>query len=325
VLTLLFQQGTSRETLKRALFVTVVAVLPLIAWVIRNNVVADSLTGRSLDFHLIGAIAVNAFVDSLMHLLSAHALPAVVKVLVSIVGAGVVIGALSKGIRGHSSTDNRYIRFFSASMVSTYVVFLVAYNSFANPAVDLGPRVALPVYVFGIILIFSLIEWESAVGKLRTLFWCITVSAFLVVLGNLGPAVSWVSYRHREGEGFTSRNWKESETVQFVKALPSHVTVWSNAADACYLFTHREALRLPAKYDPTRARVNTEFAKQMTALRNKLNDGQTVVIYFDKVTWRDYLPNRSDLEGSDKLPVLRRFADGVVYGVPSETFQVIRP
>jgi hypothetical protein len=34
---------------------------------------------------------------------------------------------------------------FSAVMVTSYVIFLAAYNSFANPAVDLGPRVALPV------------------------------------------------------------------------------------------------------------------------------------------------------------------------------------
>jgi hypothetical protein len=124
-------------------------------------------------------------------------------------------------------------------------------------------------------------------------------------------------YRHREGEGFTSRAWRESEPVKFVKALPSQMAVYSNAADACYLFTNREALRLPAKYDPTGALVNTDFEAQMAALRDDLINNRALVVYFDRVNWRWYLPERHELEESYKLPVLRNFADGVVYGTQS--------
>jgi hypothetical protein len=318
VLTVFIQSGPLRQRTKRGLLVAGIALLPLAGWVIHNRLAAGSSTARSLAFHLIGVVEARTFVDSLTLLITPHALPELVKLLLVTIAAVVVVYSLWMGLRGQSGTANRYIRFISAIIVATYVIFLAAYNSFANPVVDLGPRVVLPVYVFGMFLVFSVIEWQSA-GRRRTLFWCVVISASVLFVANLRPASYWLSYRHREGEGFTSRAWRESETVKFLKALPSQISVSSNAADACYLFINREVSRLPAKYDQTSARVNTDFGAQMEALRDVLNKNHALVIYFDSISWRWYLPNRNELEETYKLPVVTRFADGVVYGVQSET------
>ena len=317
VLTLAIQSGPLRERVKRCVLVAGVALLPLIVWIIRNRLIAGSYTGRSFAFHYIGVVEARTFIDSLMLLITPYTLPGPVKLLLLTIAAVLVVYSLWIGLRGQGGTANRYVRFLSAVTVATYVIFLAAYNSFANPPVDLGPRVALPVYVFGIILVFSLTEWE----KRRTLFWCVVLSSSVLFIANLRPAANWLSYRHREGEGFTSRAWKESETVKFLKALPSQTPISSNAADACYLFTNREVSRLPAKYDPTSARVNPDFDAQMEALRNDLNNNHTLVIYFDRLTWRWYLPSRNELEETYKLPVVSRFSDGVVFGARFETIQ----
>jgi len=321
VLTILLQNGPSRKSLKRAVLAAAVALLPLVAWMIRNRLVAGSSTGRSLTLHLIGTTDVKTFVDSLMLLFTPYTLPNIMKLLLIAIATIVVICALWINRRGQTGTADRCIMFFSAVMVATYVIFLAGYNSFANPAVDLGPRVVLPVYVFGIILVFSFVGRERADGKRRIVYWCIVLSSVVLFSASVRPAGSWIGYRHREGEGFTSRAWRDSETVKFVKSLPSQITVSSNAADACYLFTGREALRVPAKYDPTNRRVNTDFAAQMTALTYDLENNHALIIYFDQVTWRFYLPERNELEASYDLPVVTRFADGVVYGAQTETLQ----
>jgi hypothetical protein len=188
--------------------------------------------------------------------------------------------------------------------------------------VDLGPRVALPVYVFGLILVFSFVE--HAVRKRRAFSWFIILLSLGLFVTNARPAAYWMSSRHRDGQGFTSRAWKDSETVRFLKTLPSDRRIYSNAADACYLFTKREVLRLPAKYDPTGARVNTDFDAKMSAVRDEVNVNYALVIYFDNITWRWYLPDRKELEESHKLPVMTRLADGVVYGTQS-AIQKTRP
>ena len=318
VLTILIQNGAWRGRLKQAMVVGGVALLPLAGWLIRNRLVAGSSTGRTLAFHFIGIVEVKTLVGSLMLLITPSGLPNLAKILLLPIAAGALVYLSWVDRRVQTSGVNRCVRFFSAVMVTTYVVFVAGYNSFANPAVDLGPRVALPVYIFGMILVFSLVDWENAVGKRRILFWCIIISSFVMFSVNVRPAAYWVSYRHREGEGFNSRAWRESDTVGFVKALPSQMAVYSNAADACYLFTKREGLRLPAKYDPTSARVNSDFEAQMAVLQDDLLNNRALVIYFDRVNWRWYLPERHELDESYKLPVLRNFADGVVYGAQSD-------
>jgi hypothetical protein len=321
VLIVLIQKGVSRRSFKRAVLVGGVALLPLVAWVIRNRLIAGSSTERSLAFHLIGTAAVRTFVDSLMLLFTPYSLPGVVKLLLLTIASVVVVRALWMGLRGQSSTANRCVRFFSAVMVATYAIFIAAYNSFANPLVDYGPRVVLPVYIFGMILVFSLVECESAVGKRRILFWGIVFSSLVLFGANVRPAAYWMSYRHREGEGFTSRAWKDSETVKFLKALPPQTVIYSNAADACYSLTKREVLRLPAKYDSTLGRNNGDFDAQMTALRDGLKNNHALVIYFDRINWRWYLPTRNELEDLYQLPVATRLADGIVYGVQPATLQ----
>ena len=322
VLIVLIEKGVSRRSFKRAVLVGGVALLPIVGWVIRNRLIAGSSTERSLAFHLIGTAAVRTFVDSLMLLFTPYSLPGVVKSLLLTIAGVVVVRALWMGLRGQSSTTNRCIRFFSAVMVATYVIFIAVYNSLANPLVDYGPRVVLPVYVFGMILVFSLVEWESAVGRRRLLFGGVIFLSFVLFSANVRPAAYWMSYRHREGEGFTSRAWKDSETVKFLKALPPQTVIYSNAADACYVVTKREVLRLPAKFDSTSGRDNADFGTQMTALRDELNNNHALVIYFDRINWRWYLPSRNELEESYKLPVTTRLADGVAYGVQSNTVHV---
>jgi hypothetical protein len=159
-------------------------------------------------------------------------------------------------------------------------------------------------------------------GKRRTLFWCVVLASIVLFIFNLRPAIYWVSYRQREGEGLTSRAWKDSETVKFLKSLPSQTIIYSNAADACYLFTKREVLRLPAKYDSTGGRDNADFGAQMEVLKNDLDKNHALIIYFDRLTWRWYLPSRNELEEKYKLPVVTRLADGVVFGVQSATVHV---
>jgi hypothetical protein len=57
-------------------------------------------------------------------------------------------------------------------------------------------------------------------------------------------------------------------------------------------------------------------------LKNDLDKNHALIIYFDRLTWRWYLPSRNELEEKYKLPVVTRLADGVVFGVQSATVHV---
>ena len=106
--------------------------------------------------------------------------------------------------------------------------------------------------------------------------------------------------------------------MKFAQSLPPDVVVYSNGADVFYVYAKREASRLPAKFDPMQARVNPLFEPQIAALKGELAANRALLIYFDRVDWRWYLPSRTELEGLYQLPVLMRFEDGVVYGLPAQ-------
>jgi len=109
--------------------------------------------------------------------------------------------------------------------------------------------------------------------------------------------------------------WADSESIEYAKTLSPARTIYSNGVDAIYSLTGREALRIPARFDPAGGgKNNSEFERDINAMRDDLMQNRAVVLYLDKITWRSYLPSKDELENVDKLPVLVRLEDGVVYG-----------
>lgn len=79
------------------------------------------------------------------------------KIILSLLGTAQLVSLIALALknkvqREKSVNANSVAQIFAAIFVATYLLFLFAYNSLADPAVDLGIRVLLPVYVFGIIL-----------------------------------------------------------------------------------------------------------------------------------------------------------------------------
>ncbi len=184
-----------------------------------------------------------------------------------------------------------------------------------SPAVELDPRTVLPIYVFGVILIISVMYRLSRFGTYIRLWWGFLVLSLALVSVNALQASSFAIHRHDNGIGYTSREWTGSATIAYFRDQSDGRIIYSNGIDAIHFLTRREALRIPAKVDPLTGKVNPAFERDMSALRNDVLQNRSLVIHFDKVTWRWYLPSKDELENVYKLPVMMRLGDGVVYGV----------
>jgi hypothetical protein len=312
-LTLLRQENPLGEKIKRGLLISAIVVLPFAAWIGRNWLLTGSATGRRPALHLFNTSAGLISVNSLLRFVVPYRLPSPIQLLLIAGGAIIVFWTLWRGVRRRTGSTGEYVAFFSAVTIAAYVAFLIAYNSFADPAVDLESRLFLPVYLFGITLVFSLgFGLSGNPWRVRVM----VILSVLTIAINAYSSFVWAAERHREGVGFLSRAWKESAAVNFAQHLPPQTVVHSNAADAYYLYTGQEAVRLPAKFDPMEGgRANPNFELQIAAVRSDVLNNRAIVIYFDRVDWRWYLPSRSELEELHKLPVLMRLSDGVVYGV----------
>jgi len=314
---LLLKNRDLRGRLKDCLVVLVIGILPLVAWFLRNRLVADSAANRSLAFHPMRISDIKVMVNSLLMLWVPFSGHLYLKVILSLLGAAllgsVIVLALKNKVQCEKSVNaNSVAQIFAAIFVTIYLLFLFAYNSLVDPVVDLGSRVLLPVYVFGIILMISVVY---ELGRNRaTLWWGFVALSFALVFLNAVRAVSFAVYRHTEGNGYASREWAGSKSIEYARTLSQDRTIYSNGIDAIHFLTRRTALRIPPKFDPTGGRNNAEFEQDINAMRSELIQNRAVVIYLNKITWRWYLPSKEELENVYKLPVLIRLDDGVVYG-----------
>ena len=321
VLTILLHGNKQlKGRIRDCLLLVGIAMFPLALWFIRNILLADSATNRSIAFHPIGMSDIHQLADSMLVFWVPFIGNVYLKVILLLVcGALVLLGVMrapKDSVRFEKSVNvNSAAQMFAAVFVATYLLFLIVYNSLTDPAVDLGRRVLSPVYMFGIILLISAAYELSSFGNRTTLWRGFLVVSFALVSVNAVGAFSSAVHRHDNGSGYTSREWFGSESIEYVRTLSEAKTTYSNGVDAIYLLTSKHAVRIPAKVDPTRGKSNVEFDRDISAMRNELMQNRALVVYLDKITWRWYLPSKDELENVYKLPVLVRLEDGVIYGI----------
>jgi dolichyl-phosphate-mannose-protein mannosyltransferase len=316
---LILENKPLRRRIQDCLIMVGIGILPLAAWLLRNLVVADSAANRSIGFHLMGFSDIHTLIGSLLVFSAPFVGNFYLKIILFFLFLGLVFSgialALKDNVRRKEGTNiSAATQMFAGVFVTTYLLFLFAYNSLTNPVVDLGSRVLAPAFVFGIILVISVIYRLSRFRHRTSLWRVFLVLTFALISVNGHYAVSFAVQRHRNGSGFTSRMWADSESIEYAKTLSPARTIYSNGVDAIYSLTGREALRIPAKFDPTGGKNIAEFERDINAMRDQLMQNRAVVLYLDKITWRWYLPSKDELENVYKVPVLVRLEDGVVYG-----------
>ncbi|HEV7473740.1 MAG TPA: hypothetical protein VGN90_06815 [Pyrinomonadaceae bacterium] len=313
-----------RSRVRDALILVGIGILPLAIWLVGNFAESGSATKRSMAIHPIGFSDLSNITSSLLVFWVPFSGPLIIKILLLLICGALVLTGVVLALRDRECGDSREqsgqlnaaALMLTSFFVITYLLFLVVYNSLTDPAVELSSRVLSPVYVFGIILVFSLLHRLSRPGKGKKLAWGVFLFLVALLSGNILHTVAFAVERHRNGRGYTSREWAGSESVKYLEGLPESRPVYSNGIDVSHFLAKKEVLRLPAKSDPSNGKKkNAEFEQEMNTLRNQLIQDRAVVVYFDKITWRWYLPTRDELEHAYGLPVLSRLDDGVVFGV----------
>lgn len=313
---LFYRKRSLTRTLRDCAIALIVALGPLLAVLVHNRTVAGTSTNRTLAFHAVGLSDLGnlsvGFAAFLLPFNVPFALGLVVLALCAVLIAAAILTSLPNHKRGKD--ENRAAQFFSAVFTATYLSFLVVYNSLANPAVELSTRTLLPFYVFAIVVVVTFAN--GSFGRSRIVWKSFLLLTILIVLLNARYTAAYVKYRHEQSFGFANSEWTGSATMAYARSLPPGTVVYSNAIDAIFLLTHKDALRIPAKIDPSTGQANNDFASSMSQLQEALRNDNAVVVYFDKVTWRWYLPSKDELEKVHQLPVRRQLADGVIYGLP---------
>ena len=310
-----------------ALFGLVACVGPGL-WFLRNRLVAGSVANRGIALHPITAEKARMGLITVSRWLMPQSFPEPLRMILA---GGVLVAApalaiwLGRRAAGPREAGNppgaagARVAALLAVFSAWYVAFLVASICLIDDLTPLDNRILSPLNPVLLVLVFLAAGGlASRLARRRALH-----VAVLVVLVGFS---SWKVYRNftllpgrREGEGFSTRAWRQSPTMATVRALPEDVPVYSNCPEAIYLLTERLVHVVPYKANPYSRAVNQRFEAELDAMAAEIRDRKGVLLYLPSIP-RWYLPSEDELKRRlphlTVLPIDPEDPKGRLYGIP---------
>jgi hypothetical protein len=291
------------------------SILPLSIWLVRNLTVAGNATSREVIFHPIGRVQVQQALDTmsswfLIQSTASGWIKLSTILLVFLIIAVGLIGAIRR------QKEVPIIVLTIILFVIAYFAFLVLSISFIDANTPLDSRILSPLYYCVIILLIF------AIGQILEFFpeniWLVRIAIAMIVVLSIGFLIKSERFNclgYRNGLGFNSVSWRQSEMLAHVATLPQGIPIYSNAPEAIYIYTNRPSDRLPAKFQSANHQINTNYQTDLDRMGHVIDANQGVVVYFTTVQ-HDLLPTSQEL--IQELQLHQDFAtsDGIVLAGP---------
>ncbi len=298
-----------------------VSLLPIGLWAARNRWVTGTSTDRNIGFHPTGLAALSAAVDTIGSWFSAFWTSStdiqLYSVCVVAIG-GLVVGysSLKSGVRHApaNAADLKMVSFLMALVAVAYLALLFLTISLFDAQTSVDSRLLAPCYVPSVLFVVSAWAFATCRGQERARFRFVAPAVGLLIIGlQLPVTLTWLQQHYRQGIGYSSRGWQESETIeQLAMRMPS-VLMYSNAPDVIYALLGRPATMIPRKTNTDSNLPNPNYPAEIEQMNRTLQAANGVLVFFDRVKWRSYLPSAAELESSLGLRLVAKTADGSIY------------
>ncbi len=254
---LLFASGKFWPRLKKTLLFSIIASLPIGAWLAWIYfATAHSVGGRSLglDLHSLAAQFQSfrgIFMDTIWKWVpfQSHDMLLRYRLRFTLLGVGLVVvlalivlayRRLRKQMQDRRDSGLEIFVFFGLSAL-LFVAVLVGTYLFTHPTIDVDNRMLLPLYVGSVMAVYAAFAfWQAAwfKGKLRILQAIPWLIAVLCVVWYTPMTRQQADFYHA-GDGLTAYHWNHSAVIQAVRDLPAQQAVISNDWELLQLWTGR--------------------------------------------------------------------------------------
>jgi hypothetical protein len=322
---LFFADRPLKHKIGDTFLVATVASIPLAFWLIRNIVTVGTATDRSLAVHVFGLRHAAQLIGTMYDFVLPLSIPGWTKILRLVVAAVLFLVTLAllrrknyieNYIRRHAHAVHLVLPALCTVFCFTYISFLVISVSFFDAHTPLNHRILLPAFLFIVVAGISLAWSLSSALDSRIVWYAFILFVLLSVTINGAREVAVVVDTYRNGSGYTSRQWQNSETIAAVISLPKDMEIYSNGQDAIQFLTGRAVTNIPLVAYPGTLQLNQYFEEELQVICREVIEGEAIVVYLNGITWRWYLPTRNELESKCTMPVLARLDDGAIYARP---------
>jgi 4-amino-4-deoxy-L-arabinose transferase-like glycosyltransferase len=302
---ILLQDNWKKRLTSAGIFLA--SFLPLtLAWSVRNKLVADNATNRTIVYHPLTEEHINSFIYNISEfLIPIESLRrAMVKdatalfVLIAIIALILLVWTITTGLKKFfqpatempevlSFTNGLYIFGYLASIVSSMLFF--------DQATKFKLRILAPVYVsLFVLFVYFLYYVIASVAKQspspkgiassqRTLLAMTFSILYLSILFFSLPKTyqSAQALHIGGGQGLASFKWYDSKAMDFLAKLPADTRIYTNQPGAVYLYANHPALVLPDLVDSVTGLPRGNFEEGAALLQKDVLYGNAVLALFD--------------------------------------------
>jgi hypothetical protein len=299
-----------------------VSSIPIFLWMGGNTLVyGSSGTERTMAF--LGNPDKERFVEGVQSLASLL-LPSMVPIGIGIFFLGLVFLSMVmliivyiRNLPSREAVDSErrdlyVLPILLALYIIFYLIFLIL-SVFIEANLPLYRRYMVPIYVSMVPMIILLVHSTLMTRKKIKLFYIAISVGIIISIFHSGRTAKWLIESFRNGSGYSSKSWHESQLIAYINNVEPMVHIYSNGDDAIRLLTNRHASPIPEKFNRRSGLTNELYSSQIEAVKEDLAHGRGVLVYFCKIDWRFYLPTRQELEESLAVGVVLSAEDGFVY------------
>ena len=270
----------------------------ILGWTIRNKLVAENATNRTLVWHPITMdnlhlglrTAADAFFPIDAWRKTAIKNPVVIEALIILILGAVLIwlavrtwkylsaprplipltaGQKEKGIgEVISFTTGLYLFAYLASIISSMLLF--------DAATKFRLRILAPMFVCLLILLVYAGVWLR--NKNRPFI--VVMMILLLALFAYKQGITIAEWS-KGGVGYASFKWYDSKAMAYLRSLPADVRIYTDEPAAVYLYTGRGNYVLPDHVDSATMLPREGFYNSLMEMKEEILDGKAVLALFD--------------------------------------------
>lgn len=287
---------------------TAVSLTPLTLWLIRNSLVANSVTNRTLAFHPVQRSAILTAI----YTFGLWVLPGIQTTLVTGLLFVCLIGLVFI-LQFRLNRSIPVILIWCGLFILVYCGFLIASITFVDAHTPLDIRILFPVYAVSLICILgglaNLMPRLKAIPFVRVLPLGVCL-AYLVL--NMIAGSQMLNTIYNNGQGYTSQSWHQSELMSQAFLLSENATLYSNVPDAIYFVRDAVVQGIPLKAFATSLQKNDSYTIDFEAMVEDMHLNQAKIVYFNRVS-RWYLPTQAELARNPSFSIIFENKEGMIY------------
>ncbi len=295
---------------------SLLAAIPIVAWIVRNYLSAGNAVNRSFGFHLPAMADLLPSTDTVGQWLLPTSVvdnapwPSRLFLLLTFL----LFCGLARKVDLSRSWHPRLMVY----CVVGYGSFLFISFAFNDQPLYFDTRtMALPyvaTLIVGLSIMTAWLRENRPMEKSWRWFGFDCAIMFLLALQMINGVV-WLRHSYLNGIGFATDTWRHSELIKFAKNAPVSTPIISNAPDFIYTLTGRRAAMIPYKVDPNNRQPNRQYVQAIAAMRERLQQPNAVFVYFNDEDRLWYLPSIKELETNLPLEKIKTVSDGAFYGL----------